>query len=666
MVGGEAEWVEGVFEHPDPVGLKRVEALREVRLQLGFGHWREGLRRLERVDREWRWEKVVDEEKAREAVRKYLFDGLLEREKYLEASALMWSGGMFEQRPAHITRIFRALGRYDLNILLGASGLSKTYSAAAYHAMDFIRDPENTGVKIGSVNDTNLKGNLWANMKVFVNSALFKPNVILNEARMRMSVSKTRPECGIDAVLFSKAADSTGKIKGFHPKPFRETPHAKYGDLTVMRIMLDETQELPAGVESDLGSPKSTMDETGAIKITMTCNPVHETKWVVKLASPEGGWEEKSQLDSLYDYDAPSGWHVTRLDAARFENVVFRRTVFPGFTTRQAYEAGIVNGVPGANHYVFARGFPPPSRASDTVVPSSWFELAKGEPMYTGLVVPIGGGDIAFVNDQALLAVGRYGLATGWVDKDGSEQRFPSRVHPGEFESRHVGVLDDLIVMESVDNAGLVAEIIDWCGRLGIDPESLCVDKTGNGFGTWSDLCKRWGSVVGVHWKESPTETKIVAEDKGGADEQCSSKVSEMYWTVHRWMDPRVRALFVNPNCKRQDVLKTQLTNRRWKFVRTVVDVESKDEYLKRLKTSPDEADAFVQMCNVPRWRGLALPALVDEAVGSASREKKKNGVQSKVSDVSITLPRAGWVRPSLSAGSRYGGEWEAPGSMRR
>lgn len=633
-------------DHPEPELIGRLEWLREIRPHLSRGSWSTGAQKLARGIRTNR--KFATEEDARTFVLKHLFEDLIENDRYLEASALLWHGAMFEQRPAHVTRIFNALRDHDLNILIGASGLSKTYAAAAHNAIDYLRDPANTAVKFGSVNDTNLKGNLWANLKVLIHSALFPPEVVTNEIRMRMSVKGSRPDCGVDAILFSKQVDSTGKIKGFHPKPFRLVEHPKYGWLTVVRILLDETQELPPGVESDLGSPKSTIDEVGhQMKITLTCNPVLETKWVVKIASPEGGWDEVSQLENLHDWTSPTGWHVTRLDGAKFENVKYRRTIFPGFMTLKAFNNYMVNGQPTPDYYVMGRGFPPPGRATETIVPSSHFEQAKGEPIFIGSVQNIAGNDLGFIRDRAFYAVGRYGLASGWMDWEGNEHRFPSRTTPDEFENRHVTVLDQLIEMDARDAPSATDEIKALSESLMIEPEALTMDKTGNAYGPWSTLQKNWGPVLGIHWKEKPTENKILAEDKEGANAQVTNIIGEMYWTIRRWIDPRVRGFFINPNCKHVEQLKQQLTHRQWRRKGTMIEVEDKETFVSRHQHSPDEADSVGMMIFGPRNRGFQLPAIIDESIVDRGKSKANKGVD-RTSDVARGLRRSVWVEPQL------------------
>lgn len=634
--------------HPEL--LETIDWLAEVRKDAVRGSWKDAARRLGRVVPGH--EEFEKEEQAKEFVRKYFFE-LLESDRYLEATAIAWSRALFEQRPVHIKRIFDCLTHFDKVILAGASGMSKTYSAAGFFALDTIRDPNDTAIKFGSVNDTNLRGNLWSNLVKFHEECLFPVNMDKIDSRMRLKPAGARPDCGIDAVMFPKATESQGKIKGFHPKPFRpDPPHPKWGNLTRVRILLDETQNMPEGVEKDFGSPLSTIDEdTHVIKIVLTLNPEDEARWSVKLAEPEGGWDEK-RMDELLDYTAKSGFRVCRLDGAVFENVVQRRVVFPGFLTYKGFSGYVkAGGELSKDYYVFGRGWPPPGRAQEVVIPSTWFEGSLGEPLFTGNVFGVAGADIAFDGDRAILGLGRYGMATGWMDDKGIEHRFDSRKVSGEIESRHCLVVDHLIEIMSRDSVGIGKEIKSWCEKQHIDPSFLIIDKTGNGIGVSSYLARFWSDqIIAINWKEAPTKLKILAEDKEVADVQTANKISEMHFTMRRWIQPTVRGFFINPLMQRRDELKRQCTTRHFRWAAgNRFEVESKDDFKKHAGFSPDENDAVIMMTMIPRVRTLQLPAMMDELVMERPPPLPPENQAHDPGDVTPELESdTHWVNPEL------------------
>lgn len=607
------------------------------------------------------------------AVRAYFY-GLLEENRYYEASALAWHREVFDQRPWHVERIFNALRDFDLVLFMGGSKLSKTFGVAAWHALDWMRDAADTSLRYGTMEEGNLRQNLWANLKQLISTSLFRPVLgRVSDREMTLGTPGQRPECGLEAVLIPKSGVSSSKLKGCHPKNFRPENHPVWGRSTRVRIILDEAQALLPGVKADFGSPKTSVNSrTRVMKITLTMNPEDEKHWAVQLAAPEDGFTEQN-MDALYDYTTLEGWRVCRLDARMHENVITRSEIYPNQVTYESVLARMKGGTEmTAEFYVFCAGWPPPSKATEVVVPSTWFEASIGEPVFTGRVLMGAGADIACIVDKAFLAVGRHGLATGWTDFQGVDHAFENRRNAGEMEMRTVVVLDELIRLESRDPGSLGDEIKKLCTQLRIDPEFVVGDETGVGFGTISHLKRFWGPVTGVNFKENPTNLKILVEDKEGAEYQVHDIVSEMYWTVRQWMSPQVRGFFINPNCSNKVALKHQLTSRGYKYgLNNRILVEPKDKFMKRNgNSSPDEADAVVQMTLAFRLRGLQLPALTDEQVLSRGKEDDKGArsqpsgnVTAVTSDEFVTLKRGGEISDNRP---RIGRVVEAPLSLRR
>ena len=603
--------------------VAQLDFLCNLRRQCQGGSWKQSARQIG----DWlkRPADYNSEETAREAVRGHFYH-MLDTDDYFFASALAWDRGMFEQRPRHMKRVFEVLHEKDLLILIGASSLSKSYGGTAWLALDWLRDPADTGIKFGSTDSANLRGNLWANLRAFCQRSLFHPDILINESKtnLLLRVAGARPETGINSVFFSKTETSQGKVKGVHPKRFREEEHPLWGYSTRMRIFLDECQNLFAGVKKDFGSPKSTLNpETHLMKIILTANPEDVQKWIVQLAEPPCGWCEEV-TETMWEWQGKEGFYVLRLDGAKFENVIERKEIFPGWLTYEGYTSNLANGVePTADFYIFGRGVPPPGQKSKVVVPTEWFDTAIGEPIFTGPVKPIGGADAGYVRDKGCLALGRWGMATGWRDSKGEEHLFPSRTVAGQNEMRHCGVLDQLIHLRGKDPVAIVNEIKAFCDWCGVKADFLCMDNTGNGYGIWSTATSKqtnWGNVYGMNWKAAPTKNKILAEDKNGADEQTSNMISEIMWTLRLYMQPTIRAFFINPTCDHRDKLRLQMTSRQYRYgPGNRVLVESKDDYKKRGHESPDEFDSTAMMGLMPRVQGLVLPANVDENPGASN-----------------------------------------------
>lgn len=631
----------------DPHYLARIDWLSEVRSKAVDGAWKVAASNLASGLDDSR--KFGSEEEGLRYVREW-WRRLLEEDRYLEAGALAWDLQQFDPRPFHIQRVMRAYAKYDLLIYIGAAGCGKSLAGiSANFALDFLRDPGGSTIKIASVSDTNLKGNVWAKLNSYVQSSLFPLEHEVESKRMRISISDGGPDTGIEAILLGRGQEAIGKMKGYHPSPTRRTVHPVYGRLTRIRIGIDEAPHVPSGVLDDLGSPRSSVDPlTHAVKIVLTCNAVSENNWALKEAEPPGGYSEDA-AEYLYDWDSQRGWHVCRLDARVTENVRQRRKVFPGFPTTENEKQYLNGTIITGRWWTFWAGWPPPGKANDVVIPTSWFDQAVGEPIFVGPVTNLAGVDPAYLSDSAVLAVGRYGQARGWLTKTGDEHVFANRLIENSTELRHCLVIDQLIYLEAKDGASQAAEVQRWCTRLQIEPNMTVVDATGSGSATTSQLQRFWGPVMGVNWKHAATPFRILAEDKEDARYQSTNIISEMYCTLRRWMEPRVRGLFINPMCHHQDKLKHQLTTRQFAYRKANwgFDVEDKHKYKSRGNESPGESDATVQIPFLIRHRGFPLPALTDETVtektkgGPMAPEQPTNGV----ADIQTSLAPA-WVPP--------------------
>ncbi len=390
------------------------------------------------------------------------------------------------------------------------------------------------------------------------------------------------------------------------------------------------------------------------MKVVLMMNLINEKEWSIQEAAPVGGWRE-DLAESLYDWTSERGWRVCRVDSRKFENVVHKRQVFQGFLNYAAERQYLQGSTATAAWWTFWAGWVPPGRAAEVWIPSSWFEQALGEPIFVGQVQNIAGLDPSYDNDRAVLAVGRYGQASGWLGFDGVVNKFDARGTTGKVEHRHAAVLDQLITLESKNPNDMADEVKSWCQKLRIPPENVVADKTGCGVGTTSNLIQYWGPIIALNWKGAPTMKKILAEDADGADKRANNIISEMCLTAREWIQMNVRAFFVNPIITPETLtrLKHQMTTRGFKWgVGNRFEIEGKDKYASRGNESPGEGDATVMMLHAPRARGFALPAMVDEKVTVHARDKRLTQSGRKLTGVTSGLSlHAKWVTPELVSG---------------
>lgn len=551
------------------------------------------------------------------AICRALFQNLLDNEMYLHAATVQWGPDVFQTEPESVRRSFDTMHKGSTILFMGASSTGKTYGAGAWMLLDYLRDPLYTTVKLAAVNEDHLKKNLFAHVVfLFRNCAIpSEYQIEVRDSDLWMGVKEAGYEFGISGIAFKQSQETSGQFKGYKAKPVRPKPHPKFGYMSRLRVLGDEGQNWPNGPFKDFNSIVASKTGTELIKLAIAFNPESASQHVVQLAEPDQGWNV-DEIDTLYDYESKAGWLVCRLDAARSENVIQKKIVFPGLQTYEGFISYLKSGGDSsANYMCFARGFPPMKGSINTIIPPSWPQDARGEATFIETPKNCAAIDLAFMGiDSAQMAVGRWGLASGYRDQNGKFHAFTDRLNIAQKKPRHVLQIDQIIPLEKHDDTVRMSEeIMGRCEMLKLDPEWVAIDKTGIGLGTHSHLQKVWGDTFGISWNEKATENKIVAEDNEPASKQCDGVMSEMWWAFRRWLDPRCCAILINPIIPPQPI-HTQLTSRRYRNGKNGIKVEPKEEYKARNQKSPDESDALVMLVHLVRRNSDVIPGLVEQS----------------------------------------------------
>jgi len=547
-----------------------------------------------------------------------VFQYLLDSELYLNAATLQWGEEMFNTQPESTVRVFETLQRGSTVLLIGASSMSKTYAAGAFFLLDYLRDPSATTVKLAAVNEDHLRKNLFAHVATLYRSlAIPSPYEIqVRDSDLWLGVKEAGYEFGISGIAFKQSQETSGQFKGYKAKPVRKVAHPKFGYMSRLRVLGDEGQNWPNGPFKDFNSLIASKSGSELVKIAVAFNPESLAQYVVQLAEPDDGWTIEG-IDTRYNWESKAGWSVCRLDAAKCENVIQRKVIYPGLQTYEGYLSYLkAGGDNSPNYLTFARGWPPIKGTVDVVIPPTWPTEARGEATFVETPEDFAGVDLAFMGkDTAQMAIGRWGKASGYRDQFGKFIKFKNRLNITEDKPRYVLQIDQIIPLSKHDNVITMSEEIMGKARsLGLKPENVALDATGMGFGVSGHLRKVFGEIISVSWNEKATESKITADDLDGADKQCDGVMSEMWWAFRRWLDPSCRAILINPIIPSQP-LQTQLTARRYKPATTKgIKVEKKEDYMARnAQGSPDEADSVMMLLHAVRLRSKVLPGLVEQ-----------------------------------------------------
>lgn len=545
-----------------------------------------------------------------------LLQFILDRDMYLEAATLLWGPNVFCAEPESVVRQFKAIKESSMVLFMGASSMGKTYSVGAWMVMDYLRDPLYTSIKLAAVSEKHLKENLYPHVAKLIRNAAIpcKYEIEFQESNLWMGIKAAGFEFGISGIAFKQSQETSGQFKGYKSLPARKKPHPRFGYSSRLRVLCDEAQNVPGGPFQDFNSLTASISGVDKVKIACAFNPENTTCTVVQMAAPEQGWNVE-EIDTLYDYESKEGWRVCRLDAARSENVIQKKEVYVGLQTYEGFMKYLkAGGDTSARYFTFARGFPPVVGTVNTIIPPSWPQSQRGEAVFIENPKTCASIDLAFMGeDSAQMAVGRWGLASGWRDHLGKFNTFKDRLNVAADKPRHILQIDQIIPLSKHDNTvSMAEEIMGKCNNLKVPADWAVVDCTGYGFGVHGHLKRVWGNVLGVAWNEKATERKIVSEDQEGADKQVDGVMSEMWWALKRWLDPSCCAIIINPIIPQQPI-HTQLTSRRFRVGSKGVRVEPKDEYKARNRFSPDEADALVMLIHLVRKNSEVLPGLVEQ-----------------------------------------------------
>lgn len=562
-----------------------------------------------------------------------LYEAMTDAGNYCGAATLCLPTVMYNAEPISVQRQAKAWHEHALLLSCGCSSASKTYSLVVFAYLDWLRDPAFTAVRLMSQTEGHLETNVWSHLLEIHERNVLKPlrEVSVKPTDLWMGLKDSPMSYGFRGIAFKQSQRTSSAFFGMKPQPKRpanDPNHGVFGSMTNLRVVIDEAQHVPQGVWQGLNSITASISGR-RVKVAAAFNPENLGQPVVQLAEPPGGWHP-DQMETLYDWESRHGWWVCRIDAAKTENVMQRKEVYPGLMTYERYLGYLKGGGDNSPAFsTFARGFPPLAEAANTVIPPEWVSSQKGEAIYQGRVEHVFACDLAYQGqDRAVLGIGRWGLASGWRDADGKMHVFENRLSPGQKQPRHVLTIDQMFPLaKAADNVSVTQEIMGRAKLLGLTPEWGAVDCTGNGAATHGYMVKFWGNVLGVNWAHASSDTKVLNEDIGTCNDRFEGISSEMWFSLKHWMDPVVNAVLFNPQIFVGTTdFYSQLTSRRFHHTRAGrLKVENKEEYRGRNGgRSPDEADVAVMMLHLVRMRGGVIPGMIEQH----DRRRKSDGTE--------------------------------------
>lgn len=546
-----------------------------------------------------------------------LLHWLLNNNGHEEAAQMLWSPTQFTPEPKAAKDVWEAVDNERFVLLMGAASQSKSFSVGVKLLIEWIRDPEFTTIKVLGPNEEHLEANLFSHLVLLHRSSTIPlPGVI---GKLFIGLDSRSRKGSISGVIIPIGKKSSGRLQGVK-RINRVKPHPVFGPQSRMFIFLDEVSNIPVGIWRDIDNVManvSTAEDMG-LKIIGAYNPTGTTGDDVGIrAEPPKGWQS-FDMDAHFKWRSKRGWYVVRLDAAQSENVILKKVIYPGLQSYEGYQQIIRNsgGTNSPGYYSMCRACYPPMGTVLSLIPQGMINEIKATPTWYSKPRSVGGADLALEgNDSAQFAHAEWGLATALTYP-------PSLAHPagrtivfkddkGRNQPRYLLWLKKIFLLPSGDTIAMTASIIRLCRLLGVSPEWLAVDRTGNGQGVFDLLKHQWGTCIGVNYSESATEKKIMVEDSDTPDNLYDRIQSELWFALKKWIEFGYCKLALEVETGE---LYPQLTNRLFRATGKTSKVESKVDYKSRHQGhSPDEADAFTLVAHAARIAsGVTLGMEVD------------------------------------------------------
>lgn len=535
----------------------------------------------------------ISTKKDADTVLSILLHWCLDNEGYLEAAQMLWSKNLFDGRPNSTQRVWKGFEESKLLLLQGAGSMSKSYSMGVRLMLEWIRDPEYTTVQVLGPSEDHLEKNLFSHLvALHQNSTIPLPG---ETGKLFIGLDPRNRKSSITGVVIPIGKKKSGRLQG-SKRVGRVKPHPVFGPTSRMLVFLDEIANIPSGIWGDIDNLLTGMGD-GILKIIGAYNPDNRSDEVGIRAEPQGGWEGFNP-ETDFEWESTRGWKVIRLDAHQCENVVEDKVIFPGLQTREGLRMLAKNngGSDSPGYWKMARGCFPPSGALMTIIPTGMLADIRAEIIWYERPIPIGAVDTALKSrDICVFAKGSFGQATG--------VKFPPTSMEPNWRTvmfknaRGINITRPMVHLESFtelpkgDTVAMTASIIKTARQFQIQPHHLCIDKTGNGVGVFDLLTNQFGSVIGVNFSQSSSESKIMVEDQENAKELYDRVYSELWFALRKFIEFGYAK--ISPSVETEPLF-TEVTDRHFRSTGKKSRVEEKEDYaLRHQDKSPDHADAW-------------------------------------------------------------------------
>lgn len=556
-----------------------------------------------------------------------------------EAAELLWTPNKFSPSPLFTQDLWKLFDEASMGLVMGAASCSKSYGMGGVRFfLEWIRDPANTSVRIIGPSEDHLEANLFSHLvDLHASASLPMPGKV---GELFIGLDRRNQLSSIKGIVIPKGDNKkAGRLQGVKRKA-RSKPHALFGALTRLFIFIDEVENVPGGIWSDIDNVVSNVQETGeysGFKIFGAYNPKDPTHEVAKRAEPPFGWEGFDPA-LHFRWTSQRGWEVLRLDGEKCENVVQNKVIYPGLQTRTGLEVIARNsgGRESPGYMSMGRGAYPKQGAIMQIISGALWQKMRGEFIWLEHSQPVSAADLALKGgDAAIWTLGKFGKVVGI--------KFPATLeHPQGrklmFKDRSENPIvrwglqaDQQFLVPKGDTVEMKNRLIELNRKAGVKGEFFACDRTGVGAGVTDLMLNEWSPMLhGVNFSEAASEGKVMLEDTKTCKEQFERINSEVWFAMRAWGE--FQYFLINPamDCSK---LTPQVTQRRFRSSGGKSRVESKEEYIDRVpgNESPNEADSLTLFVHAARKGcGQIFSMRLDESGDIGVNEEEWNTSEYK------------------------------------
>jgi hypothetical protein len=543
----------------------------------------------------------------------------LDTDNYELAASLLWSEQLFSAKPWATRMVWDTIRRYHQVLLMGASSMSKTFGCGVFYYLDWLRDPEHTTIRVVGPGESHLESNLFSHLVTLHRScALPVPGQV---GALFIGLDPRDQKSAIKGLTIPLGrAAGAGRLQGVKRYP-RGHAHPVFGPQFRLRVLVDEIEKVPDGIWKDFRNLSSNIGSyEDGLKIACAFNPEMVGSQTYQHAEPPQGWAALDP-DKDHEWESKKGWYVVRLDAHRCENVIEGKEIYPGLQTKRGLDilAKSSGGVDSAGYFTFGRALYPIQGSTLSIIPVGMFGSCRGEFIWYDDPQVLGAVDSSLEGtDPPVLALGRFGMASGIVLPPSMEHPQGRKVifkqgsgRPALRPALHVS---KLFTLENSNTVKMSEQIKVMAQALGIPPDRMIIDRTGNGAGVHDLLKETWApEVFGLNYSESATKTKVMQEDEDTCYDMYYRVYSELWYVFRRWLE--FQFVIFAPDLEDFAGVQTEFTSRMAKPTgKGLKKVESKQDYKHRNGgQSPNRADAITLLLHLVRVRWAVIPSMDTE-----------------------------------------------------